>query len=300
MTSDDAQKLVEQGMQRLMADPQEWHRWAQTLSRFTKYSPDNVLLIMVQNPDATYVAGYRTWQSLGRQVERGQKALTILAPVTKKVERAETTDSEKPDRKLVGFRTASVFDVSQTTGQPLQIPHPEPLTGDRMAQTLHRLIPLVGHPVRFGDTGEAFGYWSPAEDQIVIKADAPPNHQFKTLLHEWSHSLGVRSAQEAADRHRGTEEIIAETTAYVIVGALGLNTTEYSKGYVGSWAEGDPKAVAAATQAIGQRVHAIVGAMERAAEKDLALQALTAPWQPLKPVADEPTAQRAVSGGRGR
>ena len=299
MTSDDAQKLVEQGMARLMADPQEWERWAKTLSRFTKYSPGNALLIMVQCPDATYVAGYKAWQSLGRQVERGQKALTILAPVTKKVEPRETTDPEKPERKLVGFRTASVFDIGQTTGQPLHIPQPTPLTGDRMAQTLHRLIPLVGHPVRFGDTGEAFGYWSPSEGQIVIRHDAPPNHQFKTLLHEWSHSLGVRTVQEAADRHRGTEEIIAETTAYVAAGALGLDTTEYSKGYVGSWAEGDPKAVAAATQAIGQRVHAIIATIERAAEKDPALQALTAPWQPLKPPPEE-SPQRAESGGRGR
>ena len=161
MTSDDAQQLVEQGMQRLMADPQEWERWAKTLSRFTKYSPGNALLIMVQNPDASYVAGYKTWQSLGRQVERGQKAITILAPVTKKVQSESDEagiDPEPSGRKLVGFRTASVFDVTQTTGQPLHIPHPEPLTGDRMQETLHRLIPLVGHPVKFGDTGEAFGY----------------------------------------------------------------------------------------------------------------------------------------------
>ena len=301
MTADDAQQLVEQGMARLIADPQEWDRWAKTLSRFTKYSAGNALLIMIQRPDATYVAGYSTWQSLGRQVQRGEKAIAILAPVTRKVEPDPTADPvTEPERKLVGFRTASVFDVSQTSGRPLSVPHPEPLVGNRMADALHRMIPLVGHPVRFGDTGEAFGYWSPSEGQIVIRATAPPNHQFKTLLHEWSHSLGVKTVQDIADRHRGTEEIIAETTAYVVAGALGLDTTEYSKGYVGSWADGDPKAVAQATQAIGQRVHAIVATIERAATKDPALAVLTAPWQPMKQPEPERKPERAASGGRGR
>ena len=292
MKAEEAQSLVTQGLERLMDDPQEWSRWAQTLSRFTQYSPGNALLIMLQHPDASYVGGYRTWQGLGRQVERGEKAIAILAPVTKK-------DDEDDRRKLVGFRTASVFDISQTSGEPLQIPRPEPLTGDRMGEVLDRLIPVVGHPVRFGDTGEAFGVWLPNEGTITIKADAPKDHQLKTLLHEWSHSVGVPDAQAAAGTHVGTEEIIAETTAYVVAGALGLDTREYSRGYVGGWAQGDLKVVAEATNQVGNRVHAIIKGIEKAADRDPVLKRLTTAWQPMVPPA-QGQAPENVAMGRSR
>ena len=204
MTGDQAQSLVQSGMQRLMNDPREWAAWAKTFAKFPKYSPGNALLIMVQCPDASYVAGYRAWQSLGRQVDRGEKAIGILAPVLKKIDREDTKNTPDPDakdRKLVGFRAASVFDVSQTSGAPLHIPEPEPLIGDRMSDALQHLIPVVGVPVMFGDTGQAYGVWKPMEGTITVKDTAPPDHQFKTLLHEWSHSLGVKTVEEAVDRH---------------------------------------------------------------------------------------------------
>ena len=301
MTGEEAQSLVQKGMQRLMSDPQEWDAWAKTLSRFVKYSPGNALLIMVQCPDASYVAGYRAWQGLGRQVDRGQKAIGILAPVTKKVDHEGTKNTPDPDakdRKLVGFRAASVFDVSQTSGQPLNIPDPEPLTGNRMLDALQHLVPVVGVPVQFGDTGQAYGVWSPREGTITIKDGIPADHQFKTLFHEWSHSLGVKTVDEAASRHRGLEEIVAETTAFVVAGSLGLDTSEYSRGYIGHWAQGDQKIVAQATNAIGQRVHAIVQAVEKAAAKDPEIKRLIAHWEPVS-LAPEPVVDR-VAGGRSR
>jgi hypothetical protein len=293
MKAEEAQSLVQSGLERLMADPKEWGEWARTFSRFTKYSPGNILLIMSQRQDATYVAGYRTWQSLGRQVEKGQKAITILAPVIKKVESDEKSD-EQSGKKLVAFRTASVFDVAQTSGEPLKIPEPVPLEGSRMGEALQHLIPVVGHPVRFGDTGEAFGVWSPSEGTITIRQDVPKDHQLKTLLHEWSHSIGVPSADVTAERHRGVEEIIAETTAFVVAGSLGLDTAEYSKGYVAGWASGDLKVVAAATHEIGSRVHQIIGVIEKAAERDPVLKRLTAAWQPIQPHQPEPAVEKAA------
>lgn len=304
MKADDAQKMVESGLERLMSDPAEWTAWAKTLAKFPKYSPGNALLIMVQCPDASYVAGYRAWQGLGRQVEKGQKAIVILAPVTKKVaekdqdtKHKEGVDSaDDKDRKLVGFRTASVFDVSQTDGEPLKLPEVEPLVGDRMAAALQRLIPVVGVPVAFGNTGEAYGVWKPAEGTITIRATAPPDHQFKTLLHEWSHSLGVATVADAASMHRGVEEVVAETTAFVVAGSLGLDTTTYSKGYVAGWAQADPKVVAQATHEIGKRVHAIIQSIEKAAEKDPELKALTASWQPIAPPIPAPPEQVQAAG----
>jgi len=296
MKAEEAQSLVQSGLERLMDDPQEWQTWAQTFSRFTKYSPGNVLLIMSQCPDASYVAGYRAWQGLGRQVERGEKAITILAPIVKK----EGTDGEaEPERKVVGFRTASVFDVSQTSGTPLQVPNPEPLTGDRMADVLERLIPVVGHPVRFGETGEAYGVWSPAAGTITIRQDAPKNHQLKTLIHEWSHSIGVPVGDLGQDLHRGVEEITAETTAYVVAGSLGLDTSEYSRGYVAGWAKGETKVVAQAVHDIGRRVHAIIQVIEKSAEKNPVLQTLVNGWQPIAPPTPE-LAEPNVARGRSR
>lgn len=304
MKAEEAQSLVQSGLERLTADPKEWDAWAKTLSRFPKYSPGNALLILMQKQDASYVAGYRAWQGLGRQVERGEKAIVILAPVTRKVEKdsehkenAESTADDKT-RKLVGFRTASVFDVSQTSGEPLQIPDAEPLVGDRMATALQHLIPVVGVPVRFGDTGRAYGVWSPGEGTITIKADVPKDHQFKTLIHEWSHSIGVATVADAIDRHRGVEEVVAETTAFVIADSLGLDTTTYSKGYVAGWAGADPKVVARATNDIGKRVHAIIQTIEKAAEKDPELKSLTAGWQPIAPPTPAPPEKVAVGRSR--
>jgi len=296
MKAEEAQGLVQSGLERLMADPNEWATWARTFSRFTKYSPGNILLIMSQRPDATYVAGYKTWQSLGRQVERGEKAITILAPVIKKIESAERSDPE-PEKRVVAFRTASVFDLSQTSGAPLNIPEPTPLEGSRMADALHHLIPVVGHPVRFGNTGEAFGVWSPQEGTITIKDTAPEDHQLKTLLHEWSHSIGVPKAQAMEDRHRGIEEVIAETSAFIVAGSLGRDTSEYSKGYVAGWAQGDPKVVAQATHEIGHRVHSIIQSIEKAAERDPVLKQLAAAWQPLAPT-PTPAVERPVARAR--
>ena len=291
MKAEEAQSLVTQGLARITEDPKEWAAWAKTLSRFAKYSPGNALLIMMQRPDASYVAGYRAWQGLGRQVNRGEKAIGILAPVLK-------ADEDSGDRKLVAFRTASVFDITQTSGEPLKIPEPVPLEGSRMGEVLDRLIPVVGHPVQFAETGEAYGIWNPAEGTIAIKADAPPDHQLKTLLHEWSHAIGVPSADAMAERHRGPEEIIAETTAFVVAGSLGLDTSEYSRGYVAGWAQGDLKVVAQATHEIGTRVHAVIGAIEKAAEKDPELKSLTVGWQPIAPPTQEPVIERVAGRAR--
>jgi hypothetical protein len=149
----------------------------------------------------------------------------------------------------------------------------------------------------FGDTGQAYGVWRPKEGTITVKDTAPPDHQFKTLLHEWSHSLGVKTIEEAANRHRGMEEIVAETTAFVLAGSLGLDTSEYSKGYVGGWAQGDQKVVAQATNAIGSRVHAIITTIEKAATKDPEIKRLIAHWEPVA-VAAEPVREQVVGRSR--
>lgn len=271
--------MVDHGVQQLLDDPEAWKQWATTMARFPTYSPGNALLIMIQRPDATYVAGYHAWQKLGRQVQKGERGITILAPVTYRVpvEEAETPGSPRdraaPARQVVAFKAVTVFALEQTQGQPLRMPHAEPLTGDTMAELLSYLLGVPGVPVLFGDTGPAYGVWDPATRQITIRVDAAPDQHLKTLLHEWSHSLGVTTPEQAQARHVGQEEVTAETTAYVMAQTLGLDTKGYSQGYVAGWAGGDPKKVAGVVQEVGRRVHHMVGQLEVAAQQSPVLAA---------------------------
>ncbi len=278
--TDEARALVDQGVQQLVEDPEAWRQWARTLARFPTYSPGNALLIMLQRPDATYVAGYNAWKQMGRQVQKGEKGITILAPVKyrapdEEAEREEGVESPKPaPRHVVGFKAATVFAYEQTQGAPLQVPKAIPLTSDTMAELLSHLMGVPRVPVLFGDTGRAYGVWSPATQQITLRADAAPDQHLKTLLHEWSHSLGITTVEQARERHVGQEEVTAETTAYVLADALGLDTKGYSQGYVAGWADNDPKNITRVQQEVGRRVHAMVNQIELAAETDPELKSI--------------------------
>ncbi len=291
MTAEDARVLADTAVSQLTQDPEQWRRWATTLGRFHQYSLGNTLLIVAQRPEATRVAGYRAWQALGRQVNRGEHGITILAPMrgrraTLEAEaepEAGAQAQEQPRAPVIGFRPATVFDISQTQGRALEIPQPTPLRGHDLADVLHHLmashaVPVPVH-VEALDDPETHGFWSPTERRIVLAADRDPDQQFKTLLHEWSHSVGVPDAEAARDRHRGQEEIVAETTAYVLAQRLGLDTSAYSTGYVASWAEGDPKKVLATAQDVAGRVKVLHAALEQAATRDPVLAQATAAWR---------------------
>lgn len=272
MNATEAHAVVQSGIQQMLEDPEQWRQWATALSRFHHYSAGNVILIMSQMPDATRVAGYHAWQDLGRQVNRGEHGIIILAPVLRRKEEEHPAESTKPaPPALVGFRAATVFDVSQTAGRDLQLPEPQLLDGAGMAALLGSLTAAVGAPVLMADSstmGGANGVWSPSQGTITLASDRSPDQQAKTLLHEWAHSVGVPDVASAMDRHRGSEEITAETTAYVLAQRLGMDTSEYSIPYVGHWAEGDPQKVLALTQSVSQRVQSMSSTLEQAAQHD--------------------------------
>jgi len=282
MTTQDAQALVDQGIQQLIEEPQAWEQWASTYARFTQYSPGNVLLIMSQKPDASMVAGYHAWQALGRQVQKGEHGLTILAPVTRKEPDPEHP-KDPPKTRLIGFRAATVFDLSQTQGRELDLPTPKALTGNHLKDLLDHVIQsAVPVPVSFAKMVDAYGMWSPKERRIQIIQDAEPNQQIKTLFHEWSHSIGVQTPEQAVQRHVGTEEVTAETTAFVLAKSVGLDTAQYSQGYVAGWSKGDPKAVLAVQAEVAHRVHAITQALQAATGRDPVIAEAVQPWQPPK------------------
>lgn len=242
-----------------LAHSDAWRRMLDVAARMPTYSPSNVLLIAVQRPQATRVAGFRTWKSLGRHVCKGEKGIAILAPClyrgseSGEVERpssreTSTNADETARRELRGFRVVHVFDVTQTEGEPLPDVAPELLTGsapDKLWERLESLVETVGFVVERGDCGGANGY-TRFDDRVVrVRDDFDPAQAVKTLAHEVGH---IRADHEArfADRYhrsvdcRGIAEIEAESIAYLVTSAAGLDAGGYSVPYVAGWSGGDP------------------------------------------------------------
>lgn len=210
-----------------------WQRWLEIAAKFHTYSASNTLLILRQRPDATHVAGYRRWQTLGRQVRRGEKGITIMAPRTRK-------DPNDPDRRiLTGFGTAKVFDISQTDGEPVK---PEwPLIDHPFDQSeldiLVAKADAAGIPVEFTEEErQARGWFLINERRIVVRAGLPVAQQAKTLLHELGHAF---DAELRSGCSRASEEIVAESVSWLLSTRFGLDADPVSTSYLASWDGGE-------------------------------------------------------------
>ncbi len=241
--------ILQNGVEDILTS-EGYQAYLQTLSKFHQYSFANSLLIHVQNPDATRVAGYRKWQSLGRQVNKGEKALKIFVPFKKKVDDPDTGEEKY---KVTGFGLGNVFDVSQTEGEPL--PDHPPITESTEESDVAREVNkrlsrwLIDQGVRMESKeihGHARGYWSPHDRKIVIRrnvdvdeetgeedaAGDPLNVQkTKTLVHEAGHF----AAEHKGDLDRKDAEVIAESTAFVTMNHFNLDTSGYSFPYISTW-----------------------------------------------------------------
>lgn len=211
------------------------------MSSFTSYSSNNTMLIYMQKPDASLIAGYKAWQKKGRQVRKGEKGITILAPCPHKKE-VETADGETEIISWTTFRAVSVFDVSQTDGADLPESPCKMLTGEvenftELQQKLEEISPV---PVKYEQiTDGANGYYSHTEQIIAIQDGMSQQQTIKTLIHEISHAIlhnKDTGAEKEADRH--TKEVQAESTAYCVCSMLGLDTSDYSFGYIAGWSSG--------------------------------------------------------------
>jgi len=206
-----------------------WQDYLTAQARFHRYSPRNVLLISMQRPEATQVAGFSTWRTLGRRVGKGERGISILAPIVRRV------DDETA--QVAGFRWVSVFDISQTTGTALPSPV-ELLDGDDPAQLEDALgaaandlgFQIVFQALPDGVNGEC--RWR--EQVIAIEAANSPMQRVKTIVHELGHALLHRHEPD-----RGRAEVEAEAVAFVVLAALGADTASYSVGYVASWLGAD-------------------------------------------------------------
>lgn len=228
----------------------DWQAMLATASRFHTYSPSNVLLIMLQCPDATRVAGYRKWQELRRQVRKGERGIRILAPVVVKRPDPEKPGAE-PRPRVVGFRSTSVFDISQTDGEDLPDISPELLTGEDLHDswtTLAKWLADAGWMLERGDCNGANGYTFHAERTVRVREDVEPAQAVKTLSHEIAHVL--MHGDEKDRTCRGRIEVEAESVAYLVSSALGLDSGSYSFPYVAGWSGGDVEVIKATAERV--------------------------------------------------
>ena len=240
----------------------------------------------MQKPEATLVAGYQAWQKkFNRHVKRGEKGIQIIAPTPvrekQEIEKIDPDTQEpiigedgQPETEVVEmiiprFRVATVFDVSQTEGEPIaELEVPE-LTGsvqfyDTFMQALQNISPV---PIRMMNVeGEAKGYYHQTEKYIAIKEDMSNVQTMKTGVHEVSHALlHDREVMDAEGvlKDQTTKEVEAESIAYIVCNHFGLDTSEYSFTYIASWCESrDMKALKASMDTIRKTSAEIIGNIE--------------------------------------
>ena len=242
---------LEAGIQGLR-DSEAWRRYLEVQARFHRYSFGNCLLIAMQRPDATQVAGYRTWQGLGRQVRAGERGITILAPsFWHKARPAKSDNGEEMAEDVVihSYRDVKVFDVSQTEGDPLpEVGHRlRGETDPALVAGLEGVAQSLGYRV---ERGCVFPDGRGGDVDLVAKVirlngEVDPAHSAKTLLHELAHVALDHRGNGEARMSRASEELEAESVAYIVASKMGMGVEagEYSFGYVLCWA-GERDAVA--------------------------------------------------------
>jgi antirestriction protein ArdC len=252
-------QLLEQ-MEKLVTS-EDWTAFLELAARFHSYSSNNCMLIFAQRPDATRVASYTTWQSLGRNVRKGEKGISILAPCRYRVDEKNTSKSaDKPDWKVRGFKVAHVFDVSQTEGDALPdgdiavlLEGSAPMG---MWESIRKLIEGDGYSVSRGDCGTANGYTNRTTKQVVIAPQLSDAAAAKTLVHELAHVRQTSDHYSIASR--SLCEIEAESVAYVVCNSFGISSAPYSIGYVAGWAGGDLDVVKRTAAWVVKQAHRII------------------------------------------
>lgn len=246
-------------------------RWQQFLDfarSFHQYSLNNLLLILAQHPNATMIAGYRQWQAKGRQVRKGETGIKIFGHSTKKAttdddDQAEE-DQARQQRVRHYFPVLSVFDITQTD------PIPGATTPENPIQQLtghsdHGILePLTTHLERNGWTlshqplTRANGYTDPEQRAVILSDGLAPEQAAKTLLHETAHiTLGHTDNLTEYRKHRGRMEVEAESVAYIAAGLTGFDTSNYSIGYITSWANHDLTLIHQTATRVLQAAHTI-------------------------------------------
>ena len=259
MTPDELKTLTTNALDQLATALDSGHSQAlaamlTAMSRFHQYSFHNICLIASQRPNATRVAGFQAWKSLGRFVRRGEKGIAILAPI---VRRRTDAAAEDEERAIVGFRAAYVFDVAQTDGEPL--PEINQANGDpgALLTQLRDAIQAAGIRLEYvADLDGALGASSGGTIQVV--QGLVPVTEFIVLAHEHAHEL----LHHADDRpqSRDTRELEAEAVAFVVGQTLGLDVLDTARDYIHLY-RGDREALAGSLERIQRTAVTILKAV---------------------------------------
>ncbi len=318
--SERREELLSEAMERLaegvdtLRTGDGWRAWLDMANNMPSYSANNQLLLMIQKPDATMVAGFRQWRALGRNVIKGETALRVLAPMVarakvdhadNKAAAAEATGATPPepedkdakgDRRKVGIRgykAVPVFDVSQTEGEPL----PEPpravlLEGqapEGLWDALAAQVAAAGFTLqRVASADDIYGANGLTEfdaRRVSVRSDVSDAQAVKTLAHELAHvRLHDPTAEGGVFICRGEGEVEAESVAYLVSAQSGLRTDDYSFAYVARWAEtAKPDVLSSTAERIRATARSILDTIDKPAadlvDEPAPATALVLPWR---------------------
>jgi len=262
MKSEQIKEITERATEQLVAALNAGHSEAlagylRAIGRFHRYSLHNVMLIASQKPSASYVAGFRTWNGLGRFVKKGEKGILILAPILRRKPETEE-DQEESSSSIAGFRAVYVFDVSQTDGQ--ELPQIGAVHGDPQehATRLHSFAERQSIVVEYSDQiAPARGVSSGGK--ITLLPGQSPAEEFSTLAHELAHELLHRGDRRESTSRR-IRETEAEATAFVVCHAVGLETGSAACDYIQLW-NGDAQLLTESLEHVRRAASQILSAL---------------------------------------
>lgn len=252
----------------MVRDSEKYKQYLIVMSKFHKYSVGNTILILMQRGNISRVAGYVDWEKkFHRHVKRGAKAIHILRPNPKKfkVEKIneETGEKEEQEIRKMFYKPCSVFDISDTEGEPLP-DICEELKGnvENFSKIFKAMMDISIVPVAFEDiTSGAKGYYHTQDKRIAIKNGMSEIQNCKTICHEMAHSR-LHADEEGHKLPRETKETEAESVAFVVCNHFGINTSEYSFEYLASWGSKDNKELKSSIKRISETARIMIDEIE--------------------------------------
>ena len=276
---------LEQGIKELF-ESEKYKTYLNTMSKFHNYSFNNTMLIAMQKPDATLVAGFKAWQkNFDRHVKKGEKGIRILAPAPYKIkeerDKIDPVTQEllldkdgNPQKEEVGitipaFRAVSVFDVAQTDGKPIpELAAKELLSDVEGYQDMIRAVEAISPvPIELEEiAGDSKGYYDREAKRIAVQENMSEGQTLKTMIHEVAHSkLHSKEVEqdEQMKKDRNTKEVEAESIAYTVCQHFGVDTSDYSFGYIAGWSSGrDTKELRASMDTIRRTASELITGIE--------------------------------------
>lgn len=216
----------------------EYEKFLEFSKNFHSYSFNNMVLIYIQMPTATKVAGFKTWQKMERKIKYGAKGIQIIYPIKQKYEK-KVLDNDEEKREVIEYityRATYVYDISQTTGKKLPFEN-EVMNTNIKNDLFYNLCAFSPFQIKENEgLGKVQGYWNPKEKYIVLNKMLSIDDKASTLLHELTHAFYDDFNYKS---ERNLSETFVESVAYIVADHLGLDTSNCSFKYILSWIDGD-------------------------------------------------------------